>query len=89
LFVWGPNSGGQGELGPRPGERLAGGSLKSGAAGTLGNAVPGAKQAPGRARLTVLIETIGVAVMMGGGPSVVYGCEAPQAIDQLQPADAQ
>ena len=36
-----------------------------------------------------LIETIGVAVMMGGGPSVVYGCEALQAIDQLQPADAQ
>ena len=35
-----------------------------------------------------LIETIGVAVMMGGGPSVVYGCEALQAIDQLQPAGA-
>ena len=35
-----------------------------------------------------LIETIGVAVMMGGGPSVVYGCEALQAVDQLQPAGA-
>ena len=30
-----------------------------------------------------LLETIGVAVMMGGGPSVVYGCEALEAIDQL------
>ncbi len=31
-----------------------------------------------------LIETIGVAVMMGGGPSVVYGCEALEAVDQLR-----
>ncbi len=34
------------------------------------------------------VETIGVAVMMGGGPSVVYGCEALQALDQLAPAAA-
>jgi AhpD family alkylhydroperoxidase len=31
-----------------------------------------------------LVETIGVAVMMGGGPSVVYGCEALEAVDQLE-----
>jgi AhpD family alkylhydroperoxidase len=29
-----------------------------------------------------IIETIGVAIMMGGGPSVVYGCEALTAVDQ-------
>jgi AhpD family alkylhydroperoxidase len=28
-------------------------------------------------------ETIGVAVMMGGGPSVVYGCQALEATDQF------
>lgn len=28
-----------------------------------------------------IMETIGVAVMMGGGPSVVYGCEAMEALD--------
>jgi AhpD family alkylhydroperoxidase len=36
-----------------------------------------------------VIETIGVAVMMGGGPSVVYGCEALQAVDQLQARGAE
>jgi AhpD family alkylhydroperoxidase len=30
-----------------------------------------------------VIETIGVAVMMGGGPAVVYGAEALDALDQL------
>ena len=30
-----------------------------------------------------VLETIGVAVMMGGGPSVVYGCEAMEALDQF------
>ncbi|SRR6056297_3279969 len=30
-----------------------------------------------------IMETIGVAVMMGGGPSVVYGCEAMEALDQF------
>ena len=29
-------------------------------------------------------ETIAVAVMMGGGPSVVYGCEALAALEQFQ-----
>ncbi len=30
-----------------------------------------------------IMETIGVAVMMGGGPSVVYGCEAMEALRQF------
>tara|TARA_R110002124_G_scaffold227889_2_gene393263 strand:+ start:14623 stop:14973 length:351 start_codon:yes stop_codon:yes gene_type:complete len=30
-----------------------------------------------------IIETIGVAVMMGGGPAVVYGCEAMEALRQF------
>ena len=30
-----------------------------------------------------MMETIGVAVMMGGGPAVVYGCEAMEALKQL------
>ncbi|MFD0797320.1 carboxymuconolactone decarboxylase family protein [Maribacter chungangensis] len=30
-----------------------------------------------------VLETIGVAVMMGGGPSVVYGCEAMEALDEF------
>ncbi len=29
-------------------------------------------------------ETIGVAVLMGGGPSVVYGAEALEAFDQFE-----
>ena len=31
-----------------------------------------------------IVETIGVAVMMGGGPSVVYGCQALEATDQFE-----
>jgi AhpD family alkylhydroperoxidase len=31
-----------------------------------------------------IAETVGVAVMMGGGPSVVYGIEALQAVGQFQ-----
>ncbi|AKA34234.1 carboxymuconolactone decarboxylase family protein [Flagellimonas lutaonensis] len=30
-----------------------------------------------------ILETIGVAILMGGGPSVVYGCEALEALDQF------
>lgn len=30
-----------------------------------------------------ILETIGVAVLMGGGPSVVYGCEAMEALNQF------
>jgi AhpD family alkylhydroperoxidase len=33
-------------------------------------------------------EVLGVAVLMGGGPSVVYACEALEALDELAPADA-
>lgn len=32
-----------------------------------------------------VIETIGVAIMMGGGPSVVYGVEALEALNQFVP----
>ena len=31
-----------------------------------------------------IAETIGVAVLMGGGPSVVYGIEALQAVQQFE-----
>lgn len=31
-----------------------------------------------------ILETIGVVVMMGGGPGVVYGCQALEALDQLE-----
>ena len=31
-----------------------------------------------------IAETVGVAVMMGGGPSVVYGIEAKQAVGPFQ-----
>ncbi len=33
-----------------------------------------------------IMETIGVAVMMGGGPAVVYGCEAMEALKQFNPS---
>jgi AhpD family alkylhydroperoxidase len=39
----------------------------------------------GAAREEVL-ETIGVAVMMGGGPAAVYGCEALEALEQFEAA---
>ncbi|MCC2667578.1 MAG: Carboxymuconolactone decarboxylase family protein [Armatimonadetes bacterium] len=31
-----------------------------------------------------ILETIGVAVMMGGGPASVYGCEALAALEQFE-----
>tara|TARA_R110000868_G_scaffold326032_1_gene586954 strand:+ start:450 stop:812 length:363 start_codon:yes stop_codon:yes gene_type:complete len=31
-----------------------------------------------------ILETIGVAILMGGGPSMVYGCEALEALDQFE-----
>ena len=31
-----------------------------------------------------IIETVSVAILMGGGPSVVYGIEAMQALSQYQ-----
>jgi len=33
-----------------------------------------------------ITETIGVAVLMGGGPSVMYGCEALAALEQFEQA---
>ena len=30
-----------------------------------------------------VMETIGVAILMGGGPAVVYGCEAMEALSQF------
>jgi AhpD family alkylhydroperoxidase len=40
-----------------------------------------------------IMETIGIAILMGGGPAMVYGCEALEALDQfeasgLTPGDA-
>ena len=36
------------------------------------------------AKADEIAETVGVAVLMGGGPSVVYGIEAMQALSQYQ-----
>ena len=30
-----------------------------------------------------IMETIGVAVLMGGGPALMYGCEAMEALEQF------
>jgi AhpD family alkylhydroperoxidase len=35
-----------------------------------------------------VLETIGVAVLMGGGPSTVYGAEALEALEQFEAAGA-
>jgi alkylhydroperoxidase/carboxymuconolactone decarboxylase family protein YurZ len=31
-----------------------------------------------------VVETIGVAILMGGGPAMMYGCEAMAAFEQYQ-----
>lgn len=31
-----------------------------------------------------ILETIGVVVMMGGGPAVIYACQALEALDQFE-----
>lgn len=31
-----------------------------------------------------IAETVGVAIMMGGGPSVVYGCQALEAVEEFE-----
>ena len=31
-----------------------------------------------------IMETVGIAVLMGGGPAMVYGCEALEALDQFE-----
>lgn len=35
-----------------------------------------------------ILEALGVAVLMGGGPSAMYACEALQALEQFQAAAA-
>jgi AhpD family alkylhydroperoxidase len=30
-----------------------------------------------------ILETIGIAILMGGGPAVVYACQAMEAMDQF------
>ncbi len=39
--------------------------------------------AAGASRAEVL-ETIGIAIMMGGGPALIYGCEALEALNEFQ-----
>jgi AhpD family alkylhydroperoxidase len=34
-----------------------------------------------------ILETIGVAICMGGGPALVYGCEAMEALEQFKVAN--
>jgi AhpD family alkylhydroperoxidase len=31
-----------------------------------------------------IMEIVGIAVLMGGGPAMVYGCEALEALDQFE-----
>lgn len=31
-----------------------------------------------------ILETIGVAILMGGGPAMIYGCEALAALEQFE-----
>jgi len=33
-----------------------------------------------------ILETIGIAILMGGGPAMVYGCEALEALEQFEAA---
>ena len=35
---------------------------------------------------TEVLEAIGVAILMGGGPATVYGAEAIEALDQFETA---
>ena len=35
-----------------------------------------------------ILEALGVAVLMGGGPSAMYACEALEALEQFQAASA-
>lgn len=36
-----------------------------------------------------ILETIGVAILMGGGPSMIYGAEALDALDQFEAKEVQ
>jgi len=35
-----------------------------------------------------VLETLGVAIFMGGGPSLVYACEALEALEQYEAAES-
>jgi alkylhydroperoxidase/carboxymuconolactone decarboxylase family protein YurZ len=35
-----------------------------------------------------VLEVIGVAILMGGGPAMIYGCEALAALDQFEQKSA-
>jgi AhpD family alkylhydroperoxidase len=35
-----------------------------------------------------VLEAIGVAILMGGGPAMIYGCEALAALDQFEQTNA-
>ncbi len=35
-----------------------------------------------------ILEAIGVAILMGGGPAMIYGCEAQAALDQFEQKNA-
>jgi AhpD family alkylhydroperoxidase len=35
-----------------------------------------------------VLETVGVAILMGGGPAMIYGCEALAAMDQFEQKNA-
>ena len=35
-----------------------------------------------------IVETIGVAILMGGGPALMYGCEAYEALGQFEAVEA-
>jgi AhpD family alkylhydroperoxidase len=35
-----------------------------------------------------VLETIGVAILMGGAPAMIYGCEALAALDQFEQKNA-
>jgi len=59
-------------------------SISSRCEGCIAVHVRGALRA-GATRQEIL-ETIGVAVYMGGGPAMVYGCEAYEALGQFEAA---
>jgi hypothetical protein len=52
------------------------------------NRLPRARRVNAGATRAEIAETIGVAVMVGGGHSVVYGCEALEAAQQFERAPA-
>lgn len=62
-------------------------SISAGCEGCISFHVHDALRA-GATRQEVL-ETIGVAILMGGGPSMIYGAEAKDALDQFEATGVQ